>query len=92
MCQADCLPVTDRRFAPPQVEARGLKPNTKYFYQFRYRQNDKTAPVRAWSSTLFHSKYLNSKWHRSHGKPLCCPRPPAGVLPHRPHTHAAQGQ
>ena len=31
----------------PQVEARGLKPNTKYFYQFRYRQNDKAAPVRA---------------------------------------------
>jgi hypothetical protein len=30
-----------------QVEALKLKPNTKYFYQWRYRQNDKTAPVRA---------------------------------------------
>jgi hypothetical protein len=30
-----------------QVEARGLKPNTKFFYQFRYRQNGKAAPVRA---------------------------------------------
>ena len=28
-----------------QVEARKLKPKTKYYYQFRYRQNDKTAPV-----------------------------------------------
>jgi phosphodiesterase/alkaline phosphatase D-like protein len=27
------------------VEARGLKPNTKYFYQWRYRQNDRKAPV-----------------------------------------------
>ena len=31
----------------PQVEARGLKPNTKFFYQFRYRANGKAAPVRA---------------------------------------------
>lgn len=30
---------------PQQVEARGLKPNTKYFYQWRYRQNDRKAPV-----------------------------------------------
>ncbi len=29
-----------------QVEARGLKPNTKFFYQWRYRQNDRKAPVR----------------------------------------------
>jgi alkaline phosphatase D len=28
-----------------KVEARGLKPNTKYFYQWRYRQNDRKAPV-----------------------------------------------
>jgi alkaline phosphatase D len=28
-----------------KVEARKLKPNTKYFYQWRYRQNDKTKPV-----------------------------------------------
>ena len=27
------------------MEARKLKPNTKYFYQWRYRQNDKKAPV-----------------------------------------------
>ena len=27
------------------MEARGLKPNTKYFYQWRYRQNDRKAPV-----------------------------------------------
>ena len=29
-----------------QVEARKLKPKTKYYYQFRYRQNDRTALVR----------------------------------------------
>jgi alkaline phosphatase D len=28
-----------------KVEARGLKPNTKFFYQFRYRANGKAAPV-----------------------------------------------
>jgi alkaline phosphatase D len=28
-----------------KVEARGLKPNTMYFYQWRYRKNDKAAPV-----------------------------------------------
>jgi phosphodiesterase/alkaline phosphatase D-like protein len=28
-----------------QVEARKLKPNTKFHYQFRYRQNDRTEPV-----------------------------------------------
>jgi alkaline phosphatase D len=28
-----------------KVEAKKLKPNTKYFYQFRYRQNDKATPV-----------------------------------------------
>jgi alkaline phosphatase D len=28
-----------------KVEARKLKPKTKFFYQFRYRQNDRTAPV-----------------------------------------------
>jgi PhoD-like phosphatase, N-terminal domain len=30
-----------------QVEARGLKPNTVFYYQWRYRKNDRAEPVRA---------------------------------------------
>ena len=43
--------IETRCYTLPQVEARKLKPNTKFFYQWRYRQNDKTAPVRpTWMS------------------------------------------
>ena len=31
---------------PLQVEARGLKPNTVFYYQWRYRQNNRAEPVR----------------------------------------------
>jgi hypothetical protein len=36
------------------VEARGLKPNTVYFYQWRYRKNDKAAPVRRGPTRYVH--------------------------------------
>jgi hypothetical protein len=75
-----------------QVEARGLKPNTKYFYQFRYRQNDRKAPVRAtWTECC-----LACKPYTGVSAKLCSIYPAVpharacvhtGVLDHRPHPH-----
>ena len=51
-CRSQCCGAHDgfsaytRVRALPQVEARKLKPNTKLFYQWRYRQNDRAEPVR----------------------------------------------